>query len=117
MAKRDVSDLVRHDAGHRGLGLGRLDHSAIEELRPARKSKSVDFFLVDHVEGVAEACVAKLAVDRRGEPRADALDELVYLIVVEHRKLLLGLGRGFLPDLDIVCDGIAVLVRRDLRLG
>ena len=117
VAKRDVGDLVRHDAGHLGLGLGRLDHSAIEEHRAARKGKRVDLFLVDHVEGVAEARVAELARDRRGELRADVLDEVVYPVVVEHRKLLLGLGRGFLPELDVVRDGIAVLVRRDLRLG
>ena len=76
--------------------------------------ESVVLLVVDDVEGVAEACVAEIACDRRGETRADVLDERVYPIVVEHRKLLHGLGRGFLPDLDIVHDGIPVLVQGDL---
>ena len=97
--KRDVGDLVRHDAGHLGLGLGRLDHSAIEEHRPARQREGVDLLLVDHVERVAEPRVAELAVDRRGEPRADVLDERVYPIVVEHRKLLLASAAASCPTL------------------
>jgi hypothetical protein len=50
----DVAQLVRHHAGNFALGVGRLDHAAVDEHRTARQCEGVDLFHVDRLEGVLE---------------------------------------------------------------
>ena len=42
VAKRDVAQLVRHDAGNLPFGVRPLHHPAVDEHRPARQREGVD---------------------------------------------------------------------------
>ena len=117
VTKRDVGDLVRHDAGHFALALRGLDHPAIEEHRTARQRERVDLLLVDDVERVAEPGMPELGRNGIDQALADALDVVVHALVVQHGQLLSRLGGSLLAELDVLLQRILVRFGRDLRLG
>ena len=78
-------NLVRHDARHFAFGLGRLEHAAVEEHRPARQRERVDLLEVDDLEAVAERRLAELGRNVVDQLLAEPLDEVFDPLVVQQR--------------------------------
>jgi hypothetical protein len=113
VAQRYVRHLVRHDAGNLALSLGSLDHSSIEEHRPAGQRERVDLFLIHHVEGVAEFLVLKLRWNGGGECPPDRLDVILGPLIVQKGQLFRDLGGRLPAKFHIVGKAVAVLGRDD----
>ena len=96
--------------------VGRLDHAAVDEHRPARQGEGVDVLLVDGRERELEQRVPQVV--RRGgdEPLAEPIEEPVDLGVLDDRELLPALGRGLPAELDVLLGRVLVLGRDDARL-
>jgi hypothetical protein len=107
---------MRHHAGDLALALGRFDHAAVEEHRPAWQREGVDVFLVHHVEGVLELRMLELGRHCLGESLSDPLDVVIDAVVVEHRQLFLRLRGGLASELHVFGDGVFILRRHDLGL-
>ena len=102
VSEHDVAQLVSHDACHFGVGLGRLDHSAMQEHRAAWQRKRVDLFQVDDVERIAERRLLELARYFVDQTLADLLDEVIGRAVVEQRHLFANFLSRLTAKLDIL---------------
>ena len=113
MAQQHVAQFVSHDARDLAFVMRRLDHSAVDEHRAARKRERVNLLLVDHAEGVMELGVLVLRRNCANQPLSDAGQVFVQRRVVEHREFLLNLLRSLLPKLYIVRRFVLVRCRGD----
>ena len=100
MARHDVADLVRHDAGEH-VGLVRLrDQAAIDVDVAARKREGVDGGVIDDLEVERPACQRRARV----EPLADAADVLVEPRVAIELDLLIDLRRQLIAELPLLIE-------------
>jgi hypothetical protein len=116
VAQQDVTELVRHDAGHLAFGGGRVEHAAVDEHRPAGEREGVDVLEVDGGERILERVVLEVGGRGRHQSPAQAVEVGIDLAVVDDGVLAPHLGGGFLTDLDVLLRRILVLGRGDASL-
>ena len=71
MPRRDVRDLMRHDAGQFRFGLGLEDQAGVYEEKAAGQGERVHFLGVEHLDGEGH-----LGVGVAHQVLADAVDVL-----------------------------------------
>ena len=111
-----VTQFVRHDAGHFGVGTRRFNHPAVEKHRPAGEREGIDLFEIDHVEAVAERWLLQVLRNLIDQPPANFFDKFFRRPVVDDRQLLPHFGRRLPSELHVLLRRVAVLVRLDPRL-
>ena len=117
VTEQDVTHLVCHHADHLALAVGRLDHPAVHEHRPARQGKGVDLAYVHGFEGVLELVSLELGWDDGREPLTQPGHIRRDRIVAHDRQLLPGLGGCLQPEFDVLGGRVVVVRRRNARLA
>ena len=112
VARRDVRDLVRHDAGQFGFVLGLQDQAGVHEEEAARQRERVHFFGVEHLDGEGH-----LGVGVAHQVLADAVDVLGDDRIVDDLGLALDFLRQLLAEGDFFLERVEVDALADIAIA
>ena len=112
VARRDVRDLVRHDAGQFGFGFGLQHQAGVHEEESAGQREGVHLFGIQHLDGEGN-----LGVGIPDEVLADAIDVLGDDRVVDDLGLALHFLRQLLAESDLLLEGVEVDALADIAIA
>src|SRR2546422_1002367 len=103
VARRDMSDLMRHGSGHLRCGVGQQNEPRVDEEETTRQRQCVRLLAVDHLDRQGNFGI--------GVPRqilTNPVYELCDQRIVDHLRLERNLLGELLPEGDLSLEGVEV---------